>query len=606
MSAAAGAQVCSVPGCDQPAAFRTRTKPSWCAEHLDDKLAEKRLIPAEPFQHPRTYWLVHCQVCEYETHLLLDYILGAPVPCSVCRWRRWERNIYETAPALGMRPLEALEANVRRLSDAAAAAHAEANGFTYLERVPNLEVPLSDLHLVQCRTCGRRLAMRSGDIGWGCTCRVNPRRSDQADPASRKAGRKRLLRDEHPEVAGRLWDAEANDPSLWDRLTFRARTEVSWRCPECGHRWQASPVHLGRGGWQCPECERRRRAEGRERYEAYKRTPVADVPELMAMWDDPRDASTVMVGGGGPYSAQFRCPQGHPIRTAPYSLLQSGCPHCRGLETRARRAQAAQEAPEETLLDRELVSQWHPTRNARTPAQVGPGSTVEVWWRDPVCGHEWQESPKSRGQRFRLRCPECESVLDSLAWHYPELAEEWAPDNPVSPWHVRPAGRIAFVPWWVCKLDPAHRWQATTVSRTNGGACPGCVGAGKSAVELAFHAAAERVFGEARSGSVVYSEAFMRRKRWTADIVVDSPVPGLRGVVIEYDGAYWHRDKLDVDLDKSVDLMAADYAVVRLREVPLEALPLASPRYLGVSVHGVSDPDAVMSHVAAWTRSLTP
>lgn len=601
----ASTQTCSIPDCNGEALFRTRTKPSWCDEHLDDQLAEKRLSPVEPFQHPKTPWLVLCQVCEYQTHVFLDYILTAPQPCTVCHWRAWEQGIYDSAQKYGMDPYYALEINVSRVSDDEAVSHAQANGYTYLERVPNTAIPASDIHLVQCRHCRRRQAARSGDIGWGCSCRVNPRRADQPDPSSRQVGKKRLLREEHAEEAGRLWDSEANDPELWETVTFRARYEVSWRCPDCDHRWQTSPSDMSsRFRWRCPECEQRRRETWDREIKAYKTVPVSEVPELMEMWDDPeKDPETTMVSGGS-RSVRFRCLQGHTMHNAPYSVLRSGCPSCRALETRRRRAQEATQSPQGSRLDRELVSQWHPSKNKRAPADVGPDSRAMIWWRDPNCGTEWQETPRDRTKRFRLRCPSCESLLDSLAWHFPEVAEEWSPDNDMSPWHVRPATKLAFVPWWVCKTDPSHRWQASAASRTNGGKCPQCVGFGKSAVELSFHAAAERVFGEAQSGAIIYSDLFRRRGRWTADILVDSPEPACRGVVIEYDGAYWHKDKAEVDADKSVDLLAAGYAVVRLREKPLAALPMNDPRYLEIPVHLVSDPDAVIAQVKDWVDAL--
>lgn len=76
------------------------------------------------------------------------------------------------------------------------------------------------------------------------------------------------------------------------------------------------------------------------------------------------------------------------------------------------------------------ISQWHPTRNGSVKlAQVSPQSRRLTWWRNPRCGHEWQATPRERDKYQRLRCPECEMVLDSLGYLYPELATEWAPEN---------------------------------------------------------------------------------------------------------------------------------------------------------------------------------
>ena len=87
--------------------------------------------------------------------------------------------------------------------------------------------------------------------------------------------------------------------------------------------------------------------------------------------------------------------------------------------------------PEETLP--EIASQWHPSRNGKlTAADVVWDSKRAVWWLADCCGHEWEESPRSRDKYDRLRCPECRTILGSLAWHDPGLAAEWSPKNPVT------------------------------------------------------------------------------------------------------------------------------------------------------------------------------
>ena len=65
--------------------------------------------------------------------------------------------------------------------------------------------------------------------------------------------------------------------------------------------------------------------------------------------------------------------------------------------------------------------------------------------------------------------------MGSLAWQYPELAEEWSPENPVSPWNTKPHGQLDFTPKWVCRNNPEHVWTATTATRIKGGKpCPWC------------------------------------------------------------------------------------------------------------------------------------
>ena len=57
----------------------------------------------------------------------------------------------------------------------------------------------------------------------------------------------------------------------------------------------------------------------------------------------------------------------------------------------------------------------------------------------------------------------------------PELAAEWSPSNPVSPWNTKPFGKLDFTPEWVCSNYPSHIWRMSTSARINGGkGCPFC------------------------------------------------------------------------------------------------------------------------------------
>jgi very-short-patch-repair endonuclease len=161
---------------------------------------------------------------------------------------------------------------------------------------------------------------------------------------------------------------------------------------------------------------------------------------------------------------------------------------------------------------------------------------------------------------------------------------------------VRPHGTTIFEPEWLCANDPAHIWNATLSSRTNGSECPECRKAGKSAIELAHFAAARELFGSVRSGVKLRSERFTRRPTWTADIVASMPAGG--ELVIEYDGAYWHSDKQEVDRAKSRDLLAGGYAVVRLREHPLPMLDIRDAKYAELVVYATAPaPHAVLDRV---------
>ncbi|MBE1604836.1 endonuclease domain-containing protein [Actinopolymorpha pittospori] len=93
---------------------------------------------------------------------------------------------------------------------------------------------------------------------------------------------------------------------------------------------------------------------------------------------------------------------------------------------------------------------------------------------------------------------------------------------------------------------------------------------------------------------------FVTRPSWTVDILVE--LEGRR-LVVEYDGEYWHAPdaKRLVDERKTLDLLAAGYAVVRLRENNLPPLSLEHPRLVQRRVLAAAPrTNELMGEVEAW------
>ncbi|MBX7133608.1 MAG: hypothetical protein K1X67_13115 [Fimbriimonadaceae bacterium] len=466
---------------------------------------------------------------------------------------------------------------------------AEENNFDFLREVAET----SSSFVVRCRNCQRVSATRAGPLAkWGCTCSRNLKSASYGGRASKQP----LLRESPESRPFKWWDHERNKQSDFDTVSLNGTRVCNWICGECGYRFKEKVSEVHRYG-MCPQCRARRHEEFEKEYERWKNTAVSDVPELAAAWaDDEEDPRLVMVAGSGHY--RFRCANGHYPRINPYTFLESGCPSCRGLETKSNPLHLAD-------LDAEVASQWHPKLNGkRTPQNVVYNSKVNAWWRSDCCGYEWQEPVRDRNKYQRWRCPQCRTILDSLAWHDPGLAAEWSPKNPLSAWKVRPSGSTAFIPEWICSINPAHVWEAPLASRSSGAECPECRETGKSRIELDHHAAAIAVFGEARSGVVLRDEAFTWRAQWSVDISVE--VKG-RMVVIEYDGAYWHSPEAKrlIDERKTRDLLAAGYVVVRLREDGLAPLEIEDSHYREVRVYSsIPQPVPVMREVLDWVGDL--
>ncbi|PQZ99705.1 hypothetical protein CQ017_06840 [Arthrobacter sp. MYb224] len=157
-------QKCSITTCDATAAFKTRTNPTWCAEHIVAIQFQGGLRALEEFTHPNDWQLTECLDCHVQAHYRFNYTLeknGENEPtCRACYWRQWaDRNRLEQGSWAEITPVPFLDAK----------SISEDHGYTYLG--PLTEPSLADdPHQVKCNHCGKISAERLSDIAFGCTC----------------------------------------------------------------------------------------------------------------------------------------------------------------------------------------------------------------------------------------------------------------------------------------------------------------------------------------------------------------------------------------------------------------------------------------------------
>lgn len=583
------AQPCATPGCVHPAAFKARSRPAWCLDCLTTILSKAGLEPAEPFKGRQEWWLTNCLACKAQVHYRLDYILDRTIhgekTCRICfweSWAEWAARQREGDPYPGhLSGVDQSRAGLQR--------YARESGYDLITTAEELGRK-GGAFVAKCSGCGRLSVARHGDLGSPCGCTYKG--GSKLLPAGQKRGSQLLIDSDSTALA--WWDHAHNDESLLKTVTLKARRLAVWRCPDCELRFEM-PVHkMTQPGPNCPGCQERRREQLTKTDADWAQTPVSSVPELVAAWPEDSDPSTVMVGTDDRYS--FRCTQGHQTPMRPITYLRNGCIFCRG-EMSGRAEMVAELFPE-------VAAQWHPKLNRRhTPRNVKATSHRLIWWRADCCGHEWEATPTGRVNGLpALRCPQCKTVLGSLAYENPTLAAEWSPSNPVTAWQVSPIADTTFLPEWICTNDPSHVWQAPVRNRTAGSGCPQCRDTGKSRTELEYHAAAAEIFGDARSGVTLRSAAFKERTSWTVDISLDF---NDRTVVIEYDGSYWHADKTEVDERKTQDLLAAGCIVVRLREHGLPGLGIDHSDYREFTVYpNAPRPTPIIEEVQRWLQAI--
>ncbi|MGW0042215.1 exonuclease domain-containing protein [Rhodococcus sp. NPDC003348] len=159
-------QACSADGCTNTAAFKTRTKPTWCEQHIIEQQHLGGLTPLEPFTRPDDWQLTECLTCTVQAHYRFVYTLDknkyGEATCRACYWRQWAA---ESGRAQGPWARE------EPVPYEKAKAHAEEHGFEYLGPLTAPSLP-DDPHRTRCRRCGRISAERLGDISFGCsTCK---------------------------------------------------------------------------------------------------------------------------------------------------------------------------------------------------------------------------------------------------------------------------------------------------------------------------------------------------------------------------------------------------------------------------------------------------
>lgn len=260
------------------------------------------------------------------------------------------------------------------------------------------------------------------------------------------------------------------------------------------------------------------------------------------------------------------CEYGHEAEVTLASRLCSwlsghfSCRRCQGLN-RALRAEKSLQSEHP-----DLALQWDPA-NGRWPHEVTPGSGLKAWW---VCalGHRWQESVAARSF-YGTGCPYCSghralAGFNDLATTSPEIAAQWHPDNDLRPTDVTAGSNVRVK--WLC--PEGHSWETQINARKRNG-CPKCARAQTSLVERLLWDRVGALVQGVEANAFVDDARDRRDRAARCDAVLRD-----RRAVLEYDGEYWHRDRLERDEAKTEALLGAGWSVVRIREEGLS--PLAS------------------------------
>jgi len=200
-----------------------------------------------------------------------------------------------------------------------------------------------------------------------------------------------------PEIE-KEWNNELNigTPNLYFPFSNEV---VYWICPKCKSAYNKMINDRTGNGENCPYCAGKR----------VKKTNCLSTthPELVKEWDYYRNVAITPddVTKGSHDKVYWICKRGHSYPAYVYRRAGSngtGCPKCYELYGR-RLPRKVKRENSLAVKKPELAKQWHPTKNDKSPFEVGVSARRKYWW---LCenGHEWEAPPNSRRS---IKCKYC-------------------------------------------------------------------------------------------------------------------------------------------------------------------------------------------------------
>lgn len=300
---------------------------------------------------------------------------------------------------------------------------------------------------------------------------------------------------------------------------------------------------------------------------------------------------------GSKFSALWMCAEGHQYSARVCDRKKgTTCPYCSGKKVLEGFNDLGTTHPE-------LVSDWDVQKNGeKTPQNVSAGSDYLAHWVCSAEGHEYAAVVRNR--RKGRGCPYCvnQRVLrgfNDLASCNPEIAAEWdfEKNGEFAPENIGTGS--SMVAFWKCSAK-GHGYSMKVINRTGAKerGCPDCVVyRNESQFRDLFNALMDV---ELMSGYVEASRTRFKGAKIQVDMVNHE-----QKIVVEYDGFFSHgenklhkvsfEERVADDMDTTVSLLNAGYKVIRIRETPLEHMPMHGENLFQISYKDKSDKASVVA-----------
>lgn len=385
-----------------------------------------------------------------------------------------------------------------------------------------------------------------------------------------KVTRETSLATTHPNIA-KEWHSELNNAlTPYDVRAGSSSKKIYWQClKDKDHIWKTTvDSRTGRNAGNCPFCSNQRLS---------KTNSIAFLyPEIAKDWHPTLNGTLTPhdVIGGSNKRIHWLCDKSaeHVWSTTAFGRTKAGtgCPYCSNRKLCSDNSLQA--------VYPELAKEWDYEGNyPLKPNGILSGAKKAIHW---TCSkgpdHKWTAFLDNRVAKGR-GCPCCSGAKlskdNSLAFKYPLVAAGWHPtlNGDLTPEGI--TSRSGKRVYWQCLNNDEHVWQAAIDTRVlQNQWCPSCK---TPKIQTEICEALSSLHGDDWKDSKIK----LNRIGFTKGIAqIDMLLlTEHRKVVVEYDGLYWHKDKIVKDINTTNALMEAGYLVIRLRECTnRQNLPLLS------------------------------
>ena len=232
-----------------------------------------------------------------------------------------------------------------------------------------------------------------------------------------------------------------------------------------------------------------------------------------------------------------------------------GCPYCKGKLPSSNYNLAAKHP--------NLLAEWDYKKNTIKPTEVLPSSTKKVFW---ICtrGHSYMLSVNQKSSK-NIKCPTCSGYKidkdNNLEYLFPKIATEWDYElnKAVKPNQVTAYTHKKY--WFKCEHHSSYFARISDRTSSNSG-CPKCA----KSKNISSHE--NIIFNYLKKYMPKGKQSFVFKGIRKAGLELDIFYPSLN-LAIEYDGYYWHKDKIEKDKLKNLFCKSLQIKLIRIREKPL-------------------------------------